>query len=252
MHIEKGPYIQLEDVNFSYGNNQVLGGVSFDVEKGDYLGIIGPNGGGKTTLLKIILGLVEPDSGVVRIMGHDIHNLKDRSVIGYVPQRIGAALHPFPATVEEVVASGRIVKAGILKRFTREDRSAIEYAIEIAGIKEYRKRLIGNLSGGEIQKVFIARALAGEPKILILDEPTTGVDVGSQKKFYEFWSNLNHEHHLTIVFVSHDINVVSSEAKTIICLNRNLVCEGPADKILKEDVIKKLYGDEINVVVHQH
>lgn len=252
MHIEKNPYIQLEDVNFSYGGNPVLEGVSFSVEKGDYLGIIGPNGGGKTTLLKIILGLIEPDSGVVRIMGHDIHNLKDRSVVGYVPQRIGAAHHPFPATVEEVVASGRIVKVGILKKFSATDRAAIEHAIEMAGIKEYRKRLIGNLSGGEMQKVFIARALAGEPKILILDEPTTGVDVGSQKKFYEFLAKLNHEHHLTIMFVSHDVDIVSNEAKTIICLNRNLVCEGPADKIMNEEIIKKLYGDKINVVVHQH
>lgn len=245
-------YIQLEDVNFSYDRNPVLQGVSFSVQKGDYIGIIGPNGGGKTTLLKIILGILEPDSGTVRIMGHDIHTLKERSVIGYVPQRIGQAEHRFPATVEEVVQSGRIARLGVLGKFGKQDHTAVERAMDIVGIREFKNRLIGDLSGGEMQKVFIARALAGEPKIVILDEPTTGVDAGSQRKFYEFLGNLNRDHHLTIVFVSHDVEVVSTEARSVICLNRSLVCEGPSSQLRDEEVIRKLYGDKINVVVHKH
>ena len=246
------PYIQLEDVNFSYDKNPVLEGVSFTVRKGDYIGIIGPNGGGKTTLLKIILGLLEPESGVVRIMGHDIHSLKERGTIGYVPQRIGQIEHRFPATVEEIVETGRIAKLGLFRRLTAKDREVVGRAMDITGVSLFKNRLIGDLSGGEMQKVFIARALAGDPKILVLDEPTTGVDVGSQKKFYEFLGKLNHEHHLTIIFVSHDVDIVSTEARSVICLNKTLVCEGPSSQLHDEEVIKRLYGDKTNLVVHKH
>lgn len=248
----QSPYIQLEDINFSYNNNPVLEGVSFSVYQGDYIGIIGPNGGGKTTLLKIILGLLEPDHGVVRVMGQDIHSLKERSILGYVPQRIGGVEHRFPATVEEVVETGRIAKRGLFKRRTLKDRESVRDAMDMAGVSIFKDRLINDLSGGEMQKVFIARALAGEPKILVLDEPTTGVDVGSQKKFYEFLGNLNRLHHLTIMFVSHDVDIVSTEARSVICLNKSLVCEGPSTQLHDKEVIKKLYGDKVNLVKHQH
>lgn len=250
--MNKIPYIQLEDVNFSYDKNPVLEGVSFSVYQGDYIGIIGPNGGGKTTLLKIILGLLEPESGVVRIMGHDIHSLSERGIIGYVPQRITQAEHRFPATVEEIVETGRIAKLGLFKRLTPKDRESVRQAMDIAGVSGLKNRLIGDLSGGEMQKVFIARALAGDPKILVLDEPTTGVDVGSQKKFYEFLGKLNKEHNLTIIFVSHDVDIVSTEARSVICLNKNLVCEGPSSQLRDEEMIRKLYGDKANLVVHKH
>ncbi|MDO8572292.1 MAG: metal ABC transporter ATP-binding protein [bacterium] len=252
MHVNEIPYIQLEDVDFSYNKIPVLEAVSFTVRKGDYIGIIGPNGGGKTTLLKILLGLIEPARGVVRIMGQDIHNLKDRSIIGYVPQRVGESEHRFPATVEEIVETGRIAKRGLFKRLTEKDRDAVGHAMDMSGVLGLKDRLIGQLSGGEMQKVFIARALAGDPKILVLDEPTTGVDVGSQKRFYEFLGRLNREHHLTIIFVSHDVDVVSTEARSVICLNKNLVCEGPSSQLHDEEVIKKLYGDKINLVIHSH
>lgn len=251
MRMTKTPYIQLEDINFSYGENPVLEGVTFSVFQGDYVGIIGPNGGGKTTLVKIIVGLIEPDSGAVRIMGHDVHNLKERSVVGYVPQRIAQTERRFPATVEEIVRSGRIVKKGIWGSFGRSDQDIIERVMEMTGVNGLRHRLIGNLSGGEMQKVFIARALAGEPKILILDEPLAGVDIASQKKFYEFLGELNRKHNLTVIFVSHDVDVVSNEAKSVICLNRTLVCEGPSSQLRDESVIKKLYGDKMNVVIHK-
>lgn len=250
MRIEEKPYLQLEDVNFSYDKNPVLEGISFEVRKGDYVGIIGPNGGGKTTLLKIILGLLEPESGTVCVMGHDIHALKERWMIGYVPQRIAQMEDRFPATVEEVVRSGRTARAGLFKMFTKADHSAVEQAMNTVGVTAFRGRLIRELSGGEMQKVFIARALASDPKILVLDEPTTGIDVGSQKKFYEFLGNLNREHHLTIIFVSHDVDVVSNEAKTVICLNRTLVCEGPSSQLKDETMIKKLYGDKVHIVEH--
>lgn len=245
------PYLEVEDVHFSYGGNTVLDGVSFSIFEGDYVGIIGPNGGGKTTLLKIILGLVTPDHGTVRVAGHDIHRYKGRQAFfGYVPQRIAQSDRRFPATVEEVVASGRAGITGIMRRFSREDRDAVTHALERTGIASYRHRLIHKLSGGELQKVFIARALAGDSRMLILDEPFTGVDIASQKQFYAFLGDLNRNQRLTILFVSHDVDVVSSEAKSVICLNKELFCEGPASRLGDPDVMKRLYGDRIHLVAH--
>ena len=148
--------------------------------------MIGPNGGGKTTLLRIILGLLKPDSGEVRILGMRVDEVKERYRIGYIPQKVTQAEFYFPASVEEIVMSGRTARAGLFKRYHQVDNQAITQAMEIAEITEYKSRLIGSLSGGERQRVFIARALAGEPEVLILDEPVVGVDIVSQEKFFDF------------------------------------------------------------------
>lgn len=246
-------YIELKDISFTYGGAPVLDTINFSVKKGDYLGIIGPNGGGKTTLLRIILGLLEPTNGTVEVFGQDIHQLKDRYRIGYVPQRALQVERNFPATVEEVVGSGRVAcQNGICKRFTKTDQDMIKRAMEIAEVAKYRTTRIGNLSGGELQRVFIARALAGDPKVLILDEPTTGVDLPSERKFYAFLGDLNRKQDLTIIFVSHDVDAVYHEAKSVLCLNRNMVCHGLSSEIMKQDVIKKLYGGDANIIVHNN
>lgn len=242
MSVEEN-YIELDSVGFSYGNNSVLENLSFTVKKGEYLGIIGPNGGGKTTLIKIILGLLHPTEGTVRLFGKDHHDFKEKYRIGYVPQRATQADGNFPATVFEVVRSGRVPKLGFFLGFKQKDIEAVERAMEIAGISRYRDTLVGNLSGGERQRVFIARALAGEPDVLILDEPTVGVDIGAQKTFYDFLASLNREQHLTIIFVSHDVDVVSEQTHTVLCLNHNLVCHGLPQDLLNEHILKRLYGE---------
>lgn len=244
--------IELNDVSFSYGTVSVLEGVSFTVRKGDYLGIIGPNGGGKTTLVRIILGLLHPTAGRVALFGKDRHDFKEKYRIGYVPQRIAQADKNFPATVFEVVQSGRIPRLGFFHGFTNKDREAVVRAMALAGIEKYRDALVGNLSGGERQRVFIARALASEPDVLILDEPTVGVDIGAQKKFYEFLGSLNREQHLTIIFVSHDVDAVAGEIKTVLCLNHNLVCHGEPRDLLNEHILKRLYGDHVTTITHEH
>lgn len=250
MNMPSETYIELDKVSFSYGNNSVLENLSFTVKKGEYLGIIGPNGGGKTTLLSIILGLLHPTSGTVKLFGVDGHDLKEKYRIGYVPQRATQDVKEFPATVFEVVRSGRIPRVGFFHRFTKKDIEAVERAMEIAGVSWFRNMLVGNLSGGERQRVFIARALASESDILILDEPTVGVDIGAQKTFYEFLSSLNRDHHLTIIFVSHDVDVISRETKTVLCLNHNLVCHGLPQDLLSDHILERLYGESTKKINH--
>ncbi len=246
------PYIELDNVSFKYDDAPVLENISFTVRKGEYLGIIGPNGGGKTTLLKIILGLLHPTEGRVTLFGKDHHDFKERFRIGYVPQRSTQAVKGFPATVFEVVKSGRVPRLGFFLGFKKKDIEAVENAMEVSGIVRYRDTLVDKLSGGERQRVFIARALAGEPDILILDEPTVGVDIGAQKTFYEFLASLNRDHNLTIIFVSHDVDAISKEVKTVLCLNHNLVCHGFPGDMVSEHILKRLYGDNTTKVHHQN
>jgi len=247
------PYcIQVENVSFAYRGHPALEDISFTVEVGDYLGIIGPNGGGKTTLIKIILGLLSPSSGKVRIFGEDVRTFKNRSLVGYVPQRVSHDISQFPATVQEVVESGRTARVGLLKRFAQKDFAAIETAMETAGVAGQRKKLIGELSSGERQRVFIARAFAGEPKILILDEPSVGIDIAAQEQFYTFIERLNRDKGITIIFVSHDIDVVAHEVKCLLCLNKNLVCHGMPREFVTEENLEKLYGKKVKFVLHGH
>ncbi|MBI5643865.1 MAG: metal ABC transporter ATP-binding protein [Deltaproteobacteria bacterium] len=244
--------IDVQGVNFSYEGNKVLEEITFSIEKGEYLGIIGPNGGGKTTLFRIILGLLEPDSGRVLIHGKPVREFSEKFLIGYVPQRTTPSEIYFPATVEEVVKSGRTPRKGLFRRFSREDVQAVERAMETSGIAAQRGRLIGSLSGGERQRVFIARALAGEPEILILDEPEAGIDLTAQEKFYTFIEHLNNDLGITVLLISHDIDVVAHQVKTILCLNRRLVCHGPPKKFITEEYMQKLYGKQVRFIIHGH
>jgi len=245
--------IELKNVHFNYGTNTVLEDVSFSVNAGDYIGVIGPNGGGKTTLLLIMLGLLKPSSGHVLVFGKKIGELKrERSRIGYVPQRLSQLDANFPATVYEIIASGRTAGNGLFRLFSKSDKDAIERAMTIAKVGELRNKLIGDLSGGERQRVMIARSLAGDPKVLILDEPTTGVDIASQEQFYHFLGELNHKHGLTIVFVSHDIDIVANEVHSLLLLNRKIVSYGPAKDLINKHYLDDLYGGKIDFTFHPH
>lgn len=248
---DKKECIEVRNLSFSYNGNPVLENISFPVEEGEYLGIIGPNGGGKTTLFKIILGLLEPDSGEVFIYGKPQKKFSERHLIGYVPQRALSDYY-FPATAEEIVRSGRTARLGMLKRFTAADLKAVERAMEIAGVSKFREKLIGKLSGGERQRVFIARALAGEPKILILDEPDVGVDLTAQERFYTFIEDLNRTMGLTVLLISHDIDVVAHQVKSVLCLNKRLVCHGSPKDFITEQYMQKLYGKKVKFILHGH
>ena len=239
--------IHAENLSFRFHEAEVLRDVNFSIRCGEYVGIVGPNGGGKTTLLKMILGLLQPSSGTVTIGGKRPADARRNGKIGYVPQRLMQTDFLFPATVEEVVRSGRTR----LFSFGRDTKS-IEKALRSADIAHLRHRQIGTLSGGERQRVFIARALAGNPHMLILDEPTTGVDPGARDRFYAFLHDLNEKQGLTILFVTHDVDVMTVEAKSILCVNQTVLCHVPAKTFAHDASLRDLYGDHVSRIPHHH
>lgn len=246
------PVAELEHVCFSYGSELVLDEVSLRIRRGDFLGIIGPNGSGKTTLLRILLGLLRPSCGHVRLFGTDVREFHEWQRLGYVPQKAIAFETRFPATVFEVVISGRCGRAGLSRRFDGGDRRAVRQALDTVGLDAYRDRLVGRLSAGQQQRVFIARALAAGPELLLLDEPTVGVDQDAQEQFYGLLRRLNRDLGATLVLVSHDISVVAQEVTQLACLNRNLVFHGSPDEAMRSGALAQLYRPESWVVAHRH
>lgn len=245
--------VSLDAVNFAYKPHElILENISFSINHGDYLGVLGPNGGGKTTLIKIILGLLTPQSGVIKIGELSPSTKQSRLMIGYVPQKAADEQWNFPVTVEELVLMGRTVKTGILHRYAKKDFIAQENALSITDMLPYRTKQIRSLSGGLRQRALIARALASEPSILILDEPSTGVDIATQEKFYTLLKSLNQQKNLTIVFVSHDLEILARETTSVLCVNRTLIYHGPTKEALREEHLEELYGKKIAFAVHRH
>jgi len=183
--------IRLENVSFSYGDKQVLKNINFSIERGMFMGLVGPNGGGKTTLIKIILGLIKPDEGSVYLLDKPIDTFKDWNRIGFVSQKANTFNRGFPATVFEVVAMGLTAKIGYFRFMKKNHKEKVLAAIEQVGMSDYAYHNIGNLSGGQQQRVFIARALVSEPELLILDEPTVGIDYKNVERFYDLLHELN-------------------------------------------------------------
>ncbi len=247
--------IQVKDVSFAYGPTHVLHHITLDIHEGDYLGMVGPNGSGKTTLLKIMLGLMPPSEGSVKLFGQDLADFREWEKIGYVSQKAVQIDVNFPATVREVVLMGRYARRGILHAVTKEDERIARKALEQVGMWGFKDRLIGDLSGGQQQRVFIARALAGEPEVLFLDEPTTGVDARTEAEFYGLLRALNRGLGLTLVLVSHDIEMVTKEAMHIACIDRHLVCHSTPEEFLKESRSESLFGQDVKLLGrhrHQH
>ncbi|MCW1929682.1 MAG: metal ABC transporter ATP-binding protein [Candidatus Kerfeldbacteria bacterium] len=244
--------IEIHNVSYAYATELVLKDVSFVVHRGDYLGIVGPNGGGKTTMLKIILGLLTPTSGEVRVFGTPSNRFKHRSALGYVPQNVAGIERHFPATVEEVVAMGRYAQVGMFHRLKKNDYAIIERSLEQVGMANYRQRLIGDLSGGQLQRVFIARALAAEPEVLILDEPTVGVDVHHQEQFYALLRKLNTTLDLTLILVSHDLDIVAKETTELACINQTITYHGSPAEFVESGLVEKVYGPTVQRVAHHH
>jgi len=229
--------IEVTDVSFSYGGDggvPVLEHITCNIPAGEYVGILGPNGGGKSTLLKILLGLLRPTSGNVVMAG---------GPMSYVPQHSAQTDGQFPATVAEVVHSGTLVG--------KAPRNIVQEAMANTGIADLARRSVGSLSGGQRQRVYLARALAAHPRILVLDEPTVGVDVEAQERFYELLRSLNKDLGLTILFASHDVDVITREAKTILCINRRLVSHGTPEDMVHSGALLHLY-DHTGGYDHDH
>lgn len=222
----------------------ILDDVSIEIYPGEFHAIIGPNGGGKTTLLKIVLGLIDPDSGSVKIAGGSLK--ENRSVLGYVPQ-FRTYDFSYPMTVKEMVLSGRLghIK-GIRKRFRPEDEEAAEKAMEIMAVSRYSDHNIDELSGGEQQRVMIARALAGEPKVLLLDEPTVYIDSPTAEKFFELLLSLRES--MAIVMVTHDIGSLTPDVDKVACLNKRIYTHH--DNQVTDEMLLSAYGCPVDVIAH--
>ncbi|MFD1955879.1 metal ABC transporter ATP-binding protein [Paenibacillus thailandensis] len=202
--------ISLENVSFSYqGQRQVIDGLNLTVKERDFVGLIGSNGAGKTTLMRIIVGLLKPDGGSVRLFGQPIAEFKDWNRVGYVPQK--NSFNPlFPATVREVVMSGLYGRSKLFRRLTKADYQKGEDAMHAMGIEELSAKRIGQLSGGQQQRVFLARALINNPSLLILDEPTVGIDTETQESFFHMIKHMHQHHNITFLMVSHDLDMIRS------------------------------------------
>ncbi len=237
--------VKIDQVSFQYNQEQVLENITLDIHKGEFLGMIGPNGSGKTTLLKIILGLLRPTKGEIYLFGKKINEFSNWEKIGYVPQKVGSfALH-FPVTVKEIVEMG-LVAGG------KTSKKSVEKALLAVDMQKHIDTRIDELSGGQQQRVFIARALVSNPELLVLDEPTSGVDVEVQAEFYALLRKLNRELGLTLILVSHDIDVIANEVTTLACINGKLICHLPPKQFIKEDYLEKVYGKDLKFIVHGH
>ncbi|MGL4913868.1 MAG: metal ABC transporter ATP-binding protein [Romboutsia sp.] len=215
--------IKFKNVSFGYDKNSVLEDVNFEVKEGDYIGIIGQNGAGKSTLLKLMINELRPIRGKIDILGEDINTFHNWEKIGYLNQKSNSFSSSFPITVREVVAMNLVSKIGLFKSIKKKHLKDVDDVLKLVGIYEYKDRLIGSLSGGQQQKVFIAKELMKSPEILFLDEPTVGIDINGQKEFYKLLKELNENLHLTIIIVSHDLFIVKEEVKKVVAIkNKNI------------------------------
>lgn len=235
--------VKIEDLWAYYDGEPVLEGINLSIYRNDFLGVIGPNGGGKTTLLKVILGLVAPKHGIVSVLGKSPE--KSRNKIGYVPQS-NLFDRDFPINVWDVVLMGCYGNIGLLGRYHSEDKEAALKALEAVGGMALKDRQVGKLSGGEQQRIFIARALVAKPKLLLLDEPTASVDSAMQTEFYELLENLKKQ--MAIVLVSHDISAISIYVDKIACLNRQLYYHG--SKEIGPEILEATYKCPVQMIAH--
>jgi len=239
------PAIELQEVTFSYGAEPVLEAIDLDVAKGEFLGIVGPNAGGKSTLLKLILGLLRPQAGHIRVLGR--RPAQANREVGYVPQ-YPSFPRDFPISVEQVVLLGRLGTGRLPGGYRRRDRQAAHQAMGEVEIQELARRQIGTLSGGQLQRVLLARAIVSAPQILILDEPTANIDLRLEGDIFDLLKRLNQR--MTILVVSHDIAFISSYVDRVACLNRSLVCH--RTDAIDGRIIQELYGDQVRMVHHRH
>lgn len=236
--------VQIDNLSVYYGHTPAITGICLDVHDGEYLGLIGPNGGGKSTLLKAILGLVPISTGTIQVYGNKRN--KNNTLVGYVPQ-FALLNRKFPISLFEVVLTG-CLKKGLspFHQFSSKDKKEVYSLLEKVGIASLANRQISELSGGEFQKMLIARALATKPKLLLLDEPTASVDAVSREQIYSLLLELNKN--MTIIHVTHDLLAISSQVHSLACLNRNLIYHGKPE--LTQNIVNNLYDCSVDLIPH--
>jgi zinc transport system ATP-binding protein len=225
--------IEATNLSFHYGNEPIFTNINFSVNKGDFVAIIGSNGTGKSTLLRLILKELTPATGKIRLFDQDIRQFKNWPDIGYVAQNVVQSISNFPATVEEIVTANLFSQIGLLRFPKKEHREKVQKALELVDMAAYSKHLIGELSGGQQQRVMLARVLVNNPKVMLLDEPTSGIDAKTIFSLYELLARLNRETGITIVMITHDIERASDYVSRVLCLEEGSLIE--LDKIQLND-----------------
>lgn len=245
MNRDQQPAVKFNDVWFGFNGQPVLEGVDLEIQARQFVALVGPNGGGKTTMLKLMLGLIRPQRGTIAVLGTTPERARPR--VGYMPQY--AAVDPsFPVTVLDVVLMGRLGRSPLWGFWGGRDRELGRKALKRVGVDDLAGRPLSALSGGQRQRVLIARALMSEPELLLLDEPTSNVDAAAEQELYELLAELSRE--ITLLVVTHDLGFVSSRIETVVCVNRTVKGHPTCD--ISSDIINELYGHPVQMVRHDH
>ncbi|MBI3592950.1 MAG: ABC transporter ATP-binding protein [Nitrospirae bacterium] len=241
--------IEAENLEVVINGREILKDITLSLDEGRFLGIVGPNGSGKTTFLKTIIGIIRPSSGSLKVFGYPPLEAINKGIFGYLPQSQNIET-TFPARAIDVVLMGTYAQLGMFRWPSKRETGRAGEMLSIMGMSGYENELFGNLSGGQQQRVSIARALINKPRMLILDEPNTGIDVVGQEDFYHLLKGMQRKMNLTILMVSHDTGTVTSYVDEIACLNKTLHYHGNPVGALSDTVIKSLYGKSIDIMVH--
>jgi len=245
--------VRTENLSFRFNGVEILSDITFALEKGEFLGIVGPNGSGKTTLIRLLLGLIKPTRGTSALFGRSADAFTQWRKIGYLPQKIAAFNPHFPATVEEIVALGLLGGKSFPRRVARTDRRSIDEAMALLDITSIGNKLIGELSGGQQQRVLIARALVAQPELLILDEPTTALDPEGRERFFGTLRSLNNHKAVTIIMITHDIGTIGQHASKLLYLDKNLIFFGGFDDFCLSRDMTDYFGEHSqHLICHRH
>lgn len=247
------PIIEVKNLSVNYGQTEALKNVSFAILKGDFIGLAGPNGAGKTTLIKAMLGLIPSENGNINILGNNIDKFENWGKIGYLPQKSSTINALFPAIVNEIIILGLLSQKKFPKRITKNDQNKVDNILNDLGISELKNMMLGELSGGQQQKVLLARALVSNPEILIFDEPSTALDPNSRESFFKLVQKLNKEKGIAIILITHDTGYIGSYANKLMYLDHELKYFGEISDFCLSD--KKNHSFERNgdhIIWHQH
>ncbi len=241
--------VDVKNLSFGYDDRLVFGDVNLEIGRGDFAGIIGPNGSGKSTLLKLILGLLRPSGGSITLFGVSAQRFREWPKIGYVAQK--NQLHTgFPASVFEVVSANLYSETGFLHILSKRQKEKTEEVLKTVGLFERKNTPVSNLSGGQQQRVHLARVLVNDPEILLMDEPSSGMDTAAENSMYELLHKLNEQKNISIVMVTHDITAVTAHASRLFCMGDNTLCEHDMSEALDSEFLSRLYGHSVHVHVH--